>query len=93
MLIMGESVGEREMRPPCRARLVRSTVRIACDIVVPAKAGTHTPRPMLGAREQPPFFFIDIGGYGSLLSQGRRGKFPALSGKSTNRFKLIPTSH
>src|SRR5258708_24718729 len=36
--------------------------------VVPAKAGTHTPRLLLG----PAFAITRDGGYGSLLSQGRR---------------------
>jgi len=41
---MGKSVGGLKFRPPCRARLLRSTVSIACDIVVPAKAGTRNHR-------------------------------------------------
>src|SRR6266702_5126781 len=40
-------------RPPCRAQRMRSTARNACDtnpIVVPANAGTHTPRPPVRGR-------------------------------------------
>jgi 8-oxo-dGTP pyrophosphatase MutT (NUDIX family) len=40
--------------------------------VVPAKAGTHTPRPCNLALGPDGFVTTDIGGYGSLLSQGRR---------------------
>src|ERR1700676_5273246 len=40
--------------------------------VVPAKAGTHTPRPRGLVLGQPASSPTDIGGYGSLLSQGRR---------------------
>jgi hypothetical protein len=52
---------------------MRSTFRIAYDapVVVPAKAGTHTPRPPLQGTLAIAFFYLDIDGYGSLLSQGR----------------------
>src|SRR6266850_6238623 len=38
----------------------------------PCESRDHTPRPVLGAGWQTPSFFItSVGGYGSLLSQGR----------------------
>jgi hypothetical protein len=40
--------------------------------VVPAKAGTHTPRLRLRALWETAFAVSEFGGYGSLLSQGRR---------------------
>src|ERR1700676_1273052 len=40
-------------------------------VVVPAKAGTHTPRPHYFALGQDDFPTTNIGGYGSLLPQGR----------------------
>src|SRR3984957_2653718 len=44
------------------------------QIVVPAKAGTHTPRRMLLEKEEQPTAreTTKAGGYGSLLSQGRQ---------------------
>src|SRR6202048_3551660 len=39
--------------------------------VVPAKAGTHTPRNLTRKTEPTPGTTITAGGYGSLLSQGR----------------------
>src|SRR3982750_4336107 len=42
------------------------------DNVVPAKAGTHTPRPLQWGRQPTPSAAIETGGYTSLLSQGRR---------------------
>src|SRR5258708_39614487 len=45
--------------------------------VVPAKAGTLTPRPLVKALWQFPLLTTDIGGYGSLLSQGRRESYSA----------------
>src|SRR5258708_31617080 len=39
------------------------------NVVVPAKAGTHTPRPIGRAMGLVAFVTIDAGGYGSLLSQ------------------------
>jgi hypothetical protein len=40
--------------------------------VVPAKAGTHTARSWFGGTAAIAFILTNIGGYGSLLSQGRR---------------------
>src|ERR1700686_5415847 len=40
--------------------------------VVPAHAGTHTPRSCVLARWLTPFAPMDSGDYGSLRSQGRR---------------------
>ena len=40
--------------------------------VVPAKAGTHTPCRHVAARSERHFITTNAGGYGSLLSQGRR---------------------
>ena len=42
------------------------------SFVVPAKAGTHTPRPIILDAEAEAFCPTNAGGYGSLLSQGRR---------------------
>src|SRR5882757_7329145 len=59
--------------------------------VVPAKAGTHTPRPLdFGRSELISSKTINGGGYGSLLSQGRRSKGPSnLAGDVL----LHPVSH
>jgi tungstate transport system permease protein len=40
-------------------------------IVVPAHAGTHTPRPLFRSTRPVAFVTTSAGGYGSLLSQGR----------------------
>jgi hypothetical protein len=40
--------------------------------VVPANAGTHTPRPLVRACGQKPSFTTSVSGYGSVRSQGRR---------------------
>src|SRR3984893_18066139 len=49
-------------------------VTVATTPVVPAKAGTHTPRQMLLEKEEQPAVreITNVCGYGSLLSQGRR---------------------
>src|SRR5271167_3461983 len=40
--------------------------------VVPAQAGTHTPRPLLPRSNANRLLLASAGGYGSLLSQGRQ---------------------
>src|SRR5260370_33978713 len=52
----------------------RSLMRLCGPRVVPAKAGTHTPRLKEGALRQTPSATINIGGYGSRRSPGRRQK-------------------
>src|ERR1700738_4339879 len=51
--------------------------------VVPAKAGTHTPRPRDLALWVDGFITTNAGGYGSLLSQGRQAGVPP------SRFKQL----
>jgi hypothetical protein len=65
-----------------------------CD-VVPAKAGTHTPRPRVLARWPTASAPTDHGGYGSLLSQGRRfecGARPAPQGAVIPRHRVSPSA-
>ena len=57
----------------------RGQTRVCCltiesSFVVPAKAGTHTPCHLVAARSQRPSITTNAGGYGSLLSQGRRAE-------------------
>ncbi len=47
--------------------------------VVPAKAGTHTPCPIVSAQEQMPSLTISARGYGSPPSRGRRSLLGAMS--------------
>src|SRR6202171_4435653 len=49
--------------------------------VVPAKAGTHTPRNLKRKTEPTPGTTITAGGYGSLLSQGRPAGVSATDGE------------
>ena len=44
------------------------------SLVVPANAGTHTPRPLVDARCARPFSTASVRDYGSLRSQGRRAE-------------------
>ena len=57
------------------SRIRRSFLNSA---VVPANAGTHTPRPWFGALWETALATLDAGGYGSLRSQGRRDREFAL---------------
>jgi len=52
--------------------------------VVPAKAGTHTPRPRDLALWVDGFITTNAGGYGSLLSQGRQAGVPPSRFKQPN---------
>ncbi len=55
--------------------------------IVPANAGTHTPRPLYLALGPDGFLTTIIGSYGSLLSQGRRKeKSGALGAAFKNQF-------
>ena len=56
------------------------------SLVVPAKAGTHTPCHLVAARSQRPSITTNAGGYGSLLSQGRRKRIRL----SNNRHTFAP---
>src|ERR1700730_14715051 len=58
-------------------RIERSVTRDMIKVrlgVVPAKAGTHTPCPIVGAMWQRPFATKNTGGYGSPRARGRREK-------------------
>src|SRR6202049_1801215 len=77
----GDSAGRLRIAAtvPVRASAVHCQDCMRHHHVVAAKAGTHTAWPMLGARRQRSSFIIDIGGYGSLLSQGRPKLNPELN--------------
>jgi hypothetical protein len=72
------------------ARCASPTLRFCCfafhSLVVPAKAGTHTPCPIVLVAEAEAFCPTNAGGYGSLLSQGRRGRIRL----SNNRHDFAP---
>src|ERR1700730_14004005 len=54
-----------------RAIAYRVFICVTYQRVVPANAGTHTPRTLVSALEQRPFLTFEARGDGSLRSQGR----------------------
>ena len=62
-------------------------LRVTYQRVVPANAGTHTPRTLVSALKQRPFFIFEARGDGSLRSQGRPAE--RIVGSHDRRLKLV----